>query len=281
MSRLFFKWMLIPAILLALTALLYILKPSWKAASDVPLDFAHIVEDKKLTHTLRAGAVTPPENPLPQKSNATYLQIEMFIKEDQLAAMRDKANMDKFKNENNDFIIRFNQGRSLVANFKLRGIGSPHLAYKRQKPPRLNYTVSLFNPVELNPGVRLAKFYLMNLIFDPHRVEMELSYRLLSRLDLFFCHTQFAALHINGEFQGIYLLVEPHEEAIQRKFDNVTVIYRRRLGSYETKYQGPQQVEKWHLRKMENVIHHLKGQALTRRIEPDHQSERLSYLYCL
>jgi hypothetical protein len=102
----------------------------------------------------------------------------------------------------------------------------------------------------------------MNMLFDPHHVNMELCYRLLAEMNLFYSNTQFVALHINGAPQGVYLLVEPHKDAIRRTFHGVMGIYRRRTNGFSTKYEKGQSIDRWHLNQLERVIRHTKGPEL-------------------
>lgn len=261
MAKLLHKWMLLPAILFIAMVAFYLMHPDWQKASQVPVDFASIVTDKKLKETLRAGLEKGQQPGVSSGAISEHLKIEMFIKKDQLAALAISDNVDSFRKHRKDFIIRINGGHYLVANYKIRGKGSTYVAYE-QPPVRLNYTVTLFHPVELKPGIQLAKFYLMNMLFDPYHVNMALSYRLLSGMNLFFSHTQYAALSINGVPQGVYLLIEPHKDAIRRTYPGVMGIYRRRMKRFCTKYEKGQSIDQWHLRQLERVMSRARGPDL-------------------
>ena len=103
--------------------------------------------------------------------------------------------------------------------------------------------VTLFDAQRFSE-IKLGKFLLLNMLFDPSAFEMYVSYRLLAELGLFPSYFQYASVFINGIPQGLYLLVERPEDAIRRNSSTVVSVIRpngrRARVKYSVKYSIPQ-----------------------------------------
>ena len=124
----------------------------------------------------------------------------------------------------------------MPATLRIRGATS-------RKSERKSFLVQLFETQRFTE-IRLRKFLLLNMFFDPHRFEMYTSYRLLAELGLFPSYFQYASVFMNGKPQGLYLLVERPEDAIRRGSPQVVSVIRfngrRGRVKYSVKYSVPQ-----------------------------------------
>jgi hypothetical protein len=123
----------------------------------------------------------------------------------------------------------------------------------------LKSTICGWTLAEFNSEIRLRKFHLTNLLFDRYHLKMRLSHILLSRLNLFPAYNQFTVVHINGELQGVYLLVENPEKAILRTHQNIAGVYRRTMHGFDTKYEAPQVADQSHIQGLVEIMSKLKG----------------------
>ncbi|MCJ7773739.1 MAG: CotH kinase family protein, partial [Desulfobacterales bacterium] len=265
-------WLIIPTTMLILAIILAPLEPDNEDLSELPVDFAYIKSDKKLKRTVKNWIGDLNTSKTKDNMDIPGLPIEMFIKEDEWQALQNKSNIRSFKSSRYDFAIRLNNTSSYLGTYKLRGAGSLKQAYKEETPDRLCYNIRLFKTVRFNPDLKLKKFYLMNMIFDPHFFKMRFSYKLLHRVGLFPSYHQFVSLKVNGKPQGIYLLVERPEDAIVRTQNEVMGVYRRRNPKdgrqvFETKFQKPQETENWPIDRLHDILQTMRGEELVREIQ--------------
>jgi len=112
-----------------------------------------------------------------------------------------------------------------------------------RRSERKRFLVTLFETQRFT-YIKLRKFLLLNMLFDPHRFEMYTSYRLLAELGLFPSYFQYTSVFINGKPQGLYLLVERPEDAIRRSSSNAVSVIRpngrRARVKQSVKYSVPQ-----------------------------------------
>ena len=131
-----------------------------------------------------------------------------------------------FKQRSINIDIQFADLPPQQAVLKLRGRGS-----LRREGAFPNYNISLLGKGEFAPGIRMDQFYLVNMAYDPRQWKLAFSYRVLQQLGLFPSHFQFVHLTVNGDNQGMFLLVEPPEEAIRRTHPDSVNLYRRRASN--------------------------------------------------
>jgi hypothetical protein len=269
--RTYLIWLIIPAAMFALVLIFAPLESEDESKNESLADLAYIKSDKKLNRTVKNWILNV-DTPTQKNMSAPGLPVEMFIKEDEWEALQNKSNRRSFKKRRYDFVIRLNNTTSYLGTYKLRGAGSLKRAYKAGTPDRLCYNIKLFKPVRVGPELKLKKFYLMNMIFDPYYFKMRFSYNLLHTIGLFPLYHQFVSLKVNGKPQGLYLLVERPQDAIVRTNNEVIGVYRRRnpengLQVFETKYQKPQQNEKWHINQLQKTIKTLHGEELVSNLQ--------------
>jgi len=265
--RTYFIWLIIPAAMLALALFFAPLDTGDEIPDESPVDLAYLKSDKKLNRTVKNWIGDLSAYKTEEYMDIPGLPVEMFIKEDEWEALQNKSNRRSFKKNRYDFAIRLNNKSSYLGTYKLRGAGSLKRAYKAGTPDRLCYNIKLFKSIRFEPDVKLKKFYLMNMIFDPYYFKMRFSYKLLQSVGLFPSYHQFISLKINGKPQGINLLVERPQDSIVRTRSGVMGVYRRRNPEnghqvFETKYQKPQQNEKWHMDRLYEVMKTLRGNEL-------------------
>ena len=132
--------------------------------------------------------------------------------------------------------ISFARGPAMPAMLRVRGATT-------RWSERKSFLVTLFETQRFTE-VKLRKFLLLNMLFDPHRFEMVTGYRLLAKLGLFPSYFQYVSVFINGKPQGLYLLVERPEDAIRRRSSDVVSVIRpngrRAREKYSVKYSIPQ-----------------------------------------
>jgi spore coat protein CotH len=269
--RTYFIWLAIPAVILTLAFIFVPFETEDEIPNKSPADLIHIKSDKKLNRTVKNWIGELNANSSEKDMGVPGLPVEMFIKEDEWEALQNKSNRRSFKKNRYDFVIQLNNKTSYVGTYKLRGASSLKRAYKKGIPDRLCYNIKLFKSIRFGPDVKLKKFYLMNMIYDPYYFKMRFSYKLLHSIGLFPSYHQFIALKVNGKPQGIYLLVERPQDAVVRTKSNVIGVYRRRNPEngqkvFETKYQKPQENEMWQINRLYEIIHTHKGEELESEI---------------
>ena len=158
------------------------------------------------------------------------LRVDLHMPEEEVEVFRNLSRHQA------DVEISFEEGPAMPATLRIRGATS-------RKSERKSFLVQLFETQRFTE-IRLRKFLLLNMFFDPHRFEMYTSYRLLAELGLFPSYFQYASVFMNGKPQGLYLLVERPEDAIRRGSPQVVSVIRfngrRGRVKYSVKYSVPQ-----------------------------------------
>ncbi len=101
---------------------------------------------------------------------------------------------------------------------KVKIFGQSSLKYQRK-----NYNISLDKAYKFKEGDRtykLKKFKLVSLSMDYYYFHNYVSYSLLKELGLFDLYFTYTELIINGQSQGVYLLVEDPKRTMMKKFDS-------------------------------------------------------------
>ena len=107
-----------------------------------------------------------------------------------------------------------------------------------RRTERKSFTVELVRPQRFGP-VRLKRFLLLNLLFDPGGFEMYTCFSILEELGLFVSHFQHVSLWINGDSEGLYLLVERSDDALERAVPDLQGVYRPRRAGVDIEYGVP------------------------------------------
>ena len=158
------------------------------------------------------------------------LRVDLYMPEKEVEVFR------KLNRHQADVEISFEEGPAMPATLKIRGGTS-------RQSERKSFLVQLFETQRFTE-IKLRKFLLLNMLFDPSSFEMSVSYTLLGELGLFPSYFQYASVFINGKPQGLYLLVERPEDAIRRSSSNVVSVIRpngrRARVKYSVKYSIPQ-----------------------------------------
>lgn len=127
---------------------------------------------------------------------------------------------DKRKNRKFHVPIAFDGGALRPARIKVHGASS-------LEKERKSFSVELFD-VRLSAGEHdLSAFFLLGLQYDDGDFRMHFCNRLLARQGLFLPFNVPVTLYINGDPQGIYLLVERPSDAILRVHPDTISVYRR------------------------------------------------------
>ena len=171
-------------------------------------------------HDMARGSGEPQRQQLP---DGPVVAIEIDLDPETLALMRVKSNRRRYKKRATDAAVRFNGGAPQPATIGLRGVGTLKLLDEK-----LNFKVKLVQRQRFTATIDLKRFYLMNMGHDPHEVELVFSYRVLAELDLFPLHFQYIRVAVNGEPQGMYLLVERPKDGVRRAHPQTVAVYRRR-----------------------------------------------------
>ena len=129
-------------------------------------------------------------------------------------------------------LLRINDLPEFKVLMRVRGAMSTKIRKK-------SYHVNLMTSQALTPRIAARKVFLLNMYTDIYGFKMAFSYDVLNRLGLFPAYHQFAVVYINGEPQGLYLLLERPEDAIKRSVKNVVAVQRQRFYYLETKYAAP------------------------------------------
>ncbi|MCA8973102.1 MAG: CotH kinase family protein, partial [Planctomycetes bacterium] len=97
-------------------------------------------------------------------------------------------------------------------------------------------TLDLRRTTRITPLLQLQRCYLLNLAFDPHRIETRLCTDWLGDLGLFPARTVFVRLVVNGDYQGPFLLVERPRDAIRREHRGVVSVLRTTRKGHEVRW---------------------------------------------
>lgn len=122
-----------------------------------------------------------------------------------------------------DLRVRLDGGSLIGASAHLRGRGT--LGCERK-----SYTLTLNGPGRhLLPNSRTDEFYLLSMCADDRYVQQYTANQLMKELGLFPLEFRFIELRLDGETQGVYLLLEKAREELVRDQSRVHSVMRRRF----------------------------------------------------
>lgn len=227
------RWLLLPAGLVAAGAAA-VHDAGAPAAPEVYRDWP-AVNDRKLERTFRVARTPDERRALEDDTHRAVgrpgLRIDLSMTPDQLRYFR-TARKDTPRH-GEEVAIAFDGGPARTATLGVHG-------WSTQATDRKSYLVRLFRRQQFTGAVRLRKFLLVNLLYDQGSFRMETCYRLLGGLGLFPCYHELVTVFVNGQPEGVYLLVERVEDAVRRTEPNTIAVIRRRWNEYpEIKYAGP------------------------------------------
>jgi hypothetical protein len=251
------QWTLFPLALLAAGTAWTMHCGSVQSGARKLTDWA-AVRDTKLKRTWESYR-TPEErtalsDDTAQPVGQSGLAIRITMTEGQARAFRDGRKGTPRKKE--EVSLAFGAGPSRSALITTHG-------WSTEDTERKSFAVRLFKRQSLTDDVEVRKFLLINMLYDKGSFCMETCYRWLGELDLFPCYHQYVNVFINGEPQGLYLLVERPEDAIRRSRPDVVSILRRRwMEVPELKFAGPQANPFAAYRRIVHIDPRLHGRAL-------------------
>jgi len=181
------------------------------------------LQDKKFNRVLRFFEMTSADSknvPL-YTVNQPGLKIDLALDPETFRLMLIKENRKRFKRRSTNMALRFADGRPRTGIISLRGAGT--LEYN----DKLSFNIELSEAEAFSQHIKIKRFYLINMVSDLHEINLVFSYSVLSDLGLFVPHFQYVRVAVNGEPQGMYLLIEQPKAAIRRVFPNTVAIYRR------------------------------------------------------
>lgn len=227
-------------------------EPSWLHVRVPP----SLPEERQGTcdpHAISAGARAYPDT------------IELVLDQDESAVYRDR--MARESREDFSLSVRFWPGRDAVeARAHFRGDGTFDC-------PRRNYTIKLRDrrPRHLMPGFAGSELYLISMCAENSYLKAYTGYQLMSRLGLFPFAFRYVEVRVNGQSQGVYLLVEKAREALAGRHGRVRSVIRRRYEpdrtAPEIKYAADREAA---VRSYDQVLQALSGErgdALVRAME--------------
>lgn len=128
-----------------------------------------------------------------------------------------------------------NETKSPVESFKLRGQSS--LQFRRKC-----FNVTLKKNILIKAGneiKELNEFYLISLSMDQNYFRSAISYKMLNELGLFPLFFAFTEVKINGDTEGLYLLMEkPHEYMMKENGSPCMIRKRGSMGVKDVKYKA-------------------------------------------
>ncbi len=189
------------------------------------------VADAKLRRTLRSFDPSGFEDK-PVAVGGAGMSLNLELDPDELLLRFDKRNRTRLKLRRTDAFIQFGDGGYLPATARLRG------ATTLRNGDKLNFVVDLIRAQLFASGVAMKRLLLMAMIHDPHQIVSLFGYRIFADLGLYPTDVQYARLSLNGEPQGMYLLVEPPLGGLRRLYPDLVALYRRKaLGFYSIAWQ--------------------------------------------
>ena len=118
-----------------------------------------------------------------------------------------------------DALLAFNRMQPYQALLHVHGHSSA-------RGKRKSFSVNLVAAQAISSDLMLDKFYLINMLEDPYAFKHKFAYDLLAEVGLFFPYQRYANLYLNGELQGLYLLVERPKDAIRRNIPDLKALFR-------------------------------------------------------
>ena len=132
------------------------------------------------------------------------------------------GNRRYYKRKSVDIVVQFGSRSRQPAVLTLRGGGSVEM---EGKP---NFRVRLSRKEAFTDEVKLKSFYLMNMRYDRAQYQIAWTSQMLRDLDLFYPHTQYMRVTANNEPLGMFMMIEPPQDAIRRIFPDTVSVYRRK-----------------------------------------------------
>lgn len=218
-----FKWLSLPALLLALV----LASKAFEFGSGTDSTVAALEgmdQDRKLRRTIEHFDVkdSPAASAyLVQLEGRPGLRLDLGLDAVQLEHLaRTKDWSDKRVKKKFHVPIAFDGGPARAARIKVHGDST-------LKKDRKSLAVDLFDTKLLGGSVALPRFFLIALQNDPGEHRMIYCYSLLAELGLFPNFFAPVTVYINGDPQGIYLLVERSADAIIRAHPETVSVFRR------------------------------------------------------
>lgn len=110
--------------------------------------------------------------------------------------------------------------------------------------PKKSFSLKFNNQAPFTADIHLDRFFLINMIHDKGQFHGWFSYAFLRELGLFPNYFQYVAVSVNGQAQGVYLLVERTADALLRTQQGLQFVVRRRTDNlYATKYMRSESVD--------------------------------------
>lgn len=145
-----------------------------------------------------------------------YPQVKLEISQSQFANLQQSKGA---KLKLNRAIMTMDGDTAIIKDIHLRGNNT--LNFKRK-----SFSIDLEKSIHLTVGdakVSLKKFHLLNLAMDKNLWHNRWSYIILNELGLFPSFNSFCTVSINGNSQGIYLLVEKPQHAAEALHSPYTI----------------------------------------------------------
>lgn len=247
----YLRWLFIP--LFPAVMLLWLGNGEASLPSDGPQTVDVTVEDPKLRRTVRLFDMTAALRGGNSRDsiNQQGLKIDITMDPSVFELMLVPDNRRRYKDRTTSIAIRFGQGAQKPATVTLRG------ASTLKGGDRLNFHVRLLGRQYFADDVDLRRFYLTAMIADPWQIRTYFGYRVLTDLNLFPSHFQYARVSVNGEPQGMYLLVEPPTVGIRRQYPGTVAIHRRQKRNiYETYWTASAANPRGTLRRLQQINFH-------------------------
>lgn len=217
--RSYLPWIGIPLALLAVGALLSLGGSAAGGAPD-PGAMTGIGKGRSALkfHALTQGGMD--ETPVYTVARPGFT-IDITIDPDTYRHMLIPSFRQSYKRRTTDVAVSFGGLKPTPATLKTRGASS------LRRGDRLNFSITMLRPVMITPDIEMDRFYLVNLIADPHQFKLQFAYGLLTDLGLFFPLHEYASVLVNGEPQGMFMLVERPRDAIRRVNKGTVSVFRR------------------------------------------------------
>lgn len=94
--------------------------------------------------------------------------------------------------------------------------------------PKKSVAIKLRSPIQLGQKLQLKRFFLLNMVHDQGLFQGWFSFSFLGDLGLFPNDYRYVTVTLNGQPQGVYLLVERTQDALIRNEPGLQFVVRRR-----------------------------------------------------
>jgi hypothetical protein len=178
----YIAWLSLPAVMMIIALFYAPFNSGPRGVQEFTPNNTYIVRKDKLNRTVKT--LSGEDNgPVPVDMGAAGLPLELLIRENEWDDLLNKRNVRRhYKKRVHDIVINVDEKALLLGTYHIRGKSSTILAYKSNHPDHLSYSITLFNPIQFAPGIKLKKFFLMNMIADSYYYEMLFSNQLLHDL---------------------------------------------------------------------------------------------------